>query len=148
VRGITPRAGQEEEAAMQARWVPAFAFGVLVLGIGTAAWAEQAPAVKRTVMEKHDLKGSQEGVMALVEIPPGGREGRHIHPAADVFGYVMEGTMTLDVEGRSSTTLKAGDHFFIEAGKVHEGINTSSVPVKLVGVFVAEKGKPLTTQVQ
>jgi quercetin dioxygenase-like cupin family protein len=127
----------------------AFTFGALVLGFGAAAWGQQAPSVKRSVVEKHDLRGQgSEGIMAIVEIPVGGREGRHIHPAADVFAYVMEGTMTLDVEGRPSTTLKAGDHFFVEAGKVHEGINASSVPVKLVGVFVTEKGKPLTTQVQ
>ena len=135
---------------MRTRWgFVAFTIGALTLGFGTAAWGQQAPSVKRSVMEKHDLHGQGlEGIMALVEIPAGGREGRHTHPAADVFGYIMEGTVTLDVEGRPSTTLKAGDHFFIEAGKVHEGINTSSVPVKLVGVFVTEKGKPLTTQVQ
>ncbi|HEU4384247.1 MAG TPA: cupin domain-containing protein [Anaeromyxobacteraceae bacterium] len=86
--------------------------------------------------------------MAVVEIPAGGREGRHIHPGADVFAYLMEGTMTLDVEGQPSATLKAGDHFFIPAGKVHEGINSSSATAKIVGVFVNEKGKPLTTQVQ
>jgi quercetin dioxygenase-like cupin family protein len=128
------------------RTLAAFTFGVLALGFGTVAWGQQAPAVTRTVVQKHDLgaKG-YEGIMANVEIPAGGREGRHIHPAADVLAYVKEGTMTLDVEGRPSTTLKAGDSFFIEAGKVHEGINTSSAPVKIVGVFVAEKGKPMTT---
>ncbi len=131
------------------RTVMAFTVGVLALGFGAAAWGQQAPAVTRSVVEKHDVRGhALEGIMALVEIPPGGREGRHIHPAADVFAYVMEGTMTLDVEGRPAATLKAGDHFFIEAGKVHEGINSSSAPVKIVGVFVTEKGKPLTTQVK
>lgn len=133
---------------MQARWVSALASGVLALGLGAAAWAQQVPSVKRSVVEKHDLKANQEGIMAVVEIPAGGREGRHIHPGADVFAYLMEGTMTLDVEGQPSATLKAGDHFFIPAGKVHEGINSSSATAKIVGVFVNEKGKPLTTQVQ
>ena len=121
--------------------------GALALGFG-AAWGQPAPAVTRAVVQKHDLgaKG-YEGIMANVEIPAGGREGRHTHPA-DVFAEVLEGTLTLDVEGRPTATLKAGDSFFIEAGKVHEGINKTSAPVKIVGVFVAEKGKPLTTQVK
>ncbi len=131
------------------RTLAAFTFGVLALGFGAVAWGQLAPAVTRTVIQKHDVGArGYEGIMADVVIPPGGREGRHIHPAADVFAYVREGTMTLDVEGRPSATLKAGDHFFIEAGKVHEGINSSSAPVKIVGVFVTEKGKPLTTQVK
>ena len=44
-------------------------------------------------------------------------------------------------------TYKAGDSFFIEAGKIHEGINKGASPVKVVATFVVEKGKPLTTQV-
>lgn len=135
---------------MQTRWtLAAFTFGVLALGLGTAARGQQAPAVKRTVVQKQDLRWpGHEGLLATVEIPAGGREGRHVHPAAEVFAYVVEGTMRLDVEGRPTATLKAGDTFFVEAGKIHEGINTTSAPVKLVAVFVTEKGKPLTTPVQ
>ncbi len=125
----------------------AFTMGVLAAGFATGALGQQAPSVKREVVEKHDLGTSgREGIMAVVEIPAGGREGRHIHPGADVLAYVTEGTMQLDVEGQPSRTLKPGDHFFVPAGKVHEGINSSTTPVKLIGVFVAEKGKPLTTQ--
>ena len=126
------------------KWVTV---GALALGFGTAAWGQQAPAVKRDVVQKHDLHApGQEGIMAKVEIPAGGREGRHVHPGADVLAYVVEGTMKLDVEGQPTATLKPGDSFFIPAGKIHEGINETSAPVRIVGVFVAEKGKPLTTQ--
>jgi hypothetical protein len=38
-------------------------------------------------------------VMAAVEIPAGGREGRHTHPGA-LVAHVQEGTLTLDVEGK------------------------------------------------
>ena len=44
--------------------------------------------------------------------------------------------------------MKPGETFFIGAGKVHEGINQGSAPVKLLAVFVAEKGKPLTAPAQ
>ena len=84
--------------------------------------------------------------MAAVEIPAGGREGRHTHPGAVVV-YIQEGVLTFDHEGKETTTYKAGDSFYIEANKIHEGINKGASPVKAVATFVVEKGKPLTTQV-
>ena len=89
----------------------------------------------------------REGIMALVELPVGAQEGRHTH-FAEVFAFVLEGTISLENEGNPNATLKAGDVFHILPGKIHNAMNTGSVPVKLAAVFVAEKGKPLTTQVK
>ena len=70
---------------------------------------------------KHDLRApGQEGVMASVVMPPSSREGRHTHPA-DAFVYVIEGVVTLDVEGKPQATYQAGESFFIEPEQVHEG---------------------------
>jgi quercetin dioxygenase-like cupin family protein len=114
----------------------------------SAARAQQHAEVKRNVLQKHDLRAQgQEGVMATVDLPPGGREGKHTHPA-EVFAYVVEGTLTLEVEGKPSATYSAGQSFFVEPGVVHEGANKSGAPVKVVAVFVTEKGKPMTTQVK
>jgi quercetin dioxygenase-like cupin family protein len=55
--------------------------------------------------------------------------------------------LTFDYEGKPTTTYKAGDSFYVEAGKIHEGINKGTSPVKAIAAFVVEKGKPLTTQV-
>ena len=82
--------------------------------------------------------------MALVELPPGAAEGRHAHPA-EVFAFVLEGSVSLENEGSPTVTLKAGDVFHIAPGKVHQASNTGSTTAKLAVVFVAEKGKPLTT---
>jgi len=110
--------------------------------------AQQAPSVKRNVVLKQDMTIlGREAVMALVEIPPGGREGRHTHPA-EVYGFVQEGTLTLEVEGQPTRTLKPGEVLYIAPGQIHEGSNNTTAPVKLAAVFIAEKGKPLTTQVQ
>jgi quercetin dioxygenase-like cupin family protein len=59
---------------------------------------------------------------------------------------VIDGTLTFDVEGKPGQTYKAGDSFFIEPGKVHEGINNGNATVRAVAVFVTDKDKPLTTQ--
>jgi quercetin dioxygenase-like cupin family protein len=109
--------------------------------------AQQAPSVKRNVLLKQDMTvPGREAVMAAVEIPPGATEGRHTHPA-EVYAFVLEGTPTLAVEGQPTRVLKPGDVFTIAPGQIHEGSNKTTSPVKLVAVFVAEKGKPLTTQV-
>jgi quercetin dioxygenase-like cupin family protein len=116
-------------------------------GASVATAQQHAPGVKRTVLQKHDLGApGKEGVMALVEIPAGAREGKHTHPA-DAFVYVIEGALTLEYEGKPATTYSAGQSFYIEPGKVHEGINNGSTAAKAVAVFVTEKGKPMTTQV-
>jgi quercetin dioxygenase-like cupin family protein len=123
-------------------------FTVFGLGVLAAQQAQPTPAVKRNVLLKQDMTvPGREVVMAAVEIPAGGAEGKHTHPA-EVFVFVEEGTLQLDVEGKPTVTLKAGDVFAIAPGQVHQARNTSSAPVKLHAVFVAEKGKPLTTQVQ
>lgn len=110
--------------------------------------AQQAPSVKRSVLLKQDMAiPGREAVMAQVELPPGASEGKHTHPA-EVYGFVQEGTVTLEIEGQPTKTFKAGDVFSIAPGLVHQGHNKSSAPAKLLVVFVAEKGKPLTTQVQ
>jgi quercetin dioxygenase-like cupin family protein len=130
---------------MRAKTLLAASIGVLAAA--TIALAADPPAqITRAVVEKHDLRAQgQEGVMALVTIQPGGKEGRHTHPA-EAFGYVVEGTLTLDVEGQPTATKNAGDSFFIGAGKIHEGQNKGTGVVKIVAVFVTDKGKPLTTQ--
>jgi len=125
------------------------ALALCAAGIHTLKAQQAAPTVKRNIIFKHDMSiPGHEAVMALVEIPPGGSEGKHIHPAAEVFGYVLEGELTQNIEGQPEKVLKAGDVIHILPGQVHEGSNKGTTPVKISAVFVAEKGKPLTTQVQ
>lgn len=85
-----------------------------------------------------------EAVLAEVSIAPAGREGRHTHPGSGV-AHVLSGTLTVEMEGEPVRTLVAGDSLFIGAGRVHEGINNGSEPVRLLATFIVEKGKPLTT---
>ncbi len=124
-----------------------FAAAVLVLsGIQPLA-AQQPPSVKRNMLLKQDMTiPGREAVMAVVEIPPGGAEGRHTHPA-EVYALMLEGSLVLEREGQPTETVKAGDHFYVAPGQIHQGINKGTVPAKLVAFFVAEKGKPLTTPV-
>ena len=117
-----------------------------VLSLLAPAARAEPPAVKRTIVQKHDLRlPGQEGVVALVELPPGAREGRHLHPA-EVLGYVIEGQFTMEVEGSPPLQVGPGGAFYVPAGKIHEGSNAGTATVRVVAVFVADKGPPLTSK--
>jgi len=88
-----------------------------------------------------------EQALVAVEIPVGGREGRHTHPGS-VMIYVQEGTLTLDVEGKPTGTYKAGETVYIEPDKIHEGSNNGSTSIKIIAAFLLKKGLPMTSQVQ
>lgn len=109
----------------------------------------QQPAVQRKVLLQQDLTTipGYQAVLVSVEIPVGGREGRHTHPGS-VLVYVEEGALTLDYDGKPTMTYKPGESFYVEPGRIHEGINKGNTPIKAVATFIVEKGKPLTTQVQ
>ena len=107
----------------------------------------QEPTVTRKVLIQQDLTiPGYTAAMVSVEIPVGGREGRHTHPGT-VMVVVQEGELTLDYEGKPTATYKAGQSFSVEPGKIHECINKGKTPVRALASFVVEKGKPLTTQV-
>jgi quercetin dioxygenase-like cupin family protein len=125
----------------------AVAVFVIVAGISVLN-AQQAPSIKRSLVLKQDMEvPGREAVMAFVELPPGSAEGRHTHPA-EAFVFVLEGEISLENEGKPTVMLKTGDVFHIASGKIHQAINNSNVTAKLAAVFVAEKGKPLTTPVK
>ncbi len=128
--------------------VSAFLFVVAATVVGTSVPlnAAEGPAVKRTVLMQQDLAiPGYSTALVQVDFPVGSREGRHTHPGS-VMVHVEEGAVTLFYEGKPMTTYKAGETFFVEAGKVHEGINNGNAPAKAIASFVVEKGKPITTQ--
>jgi quercetin dioxygenase-like cupin family protein len=105
----------------------------------------QSPALTRTMVTKADVSvPGREAVVARVEVAPGGVAGWHTHPG-DEISYVMEGEATLMVAGQPPRKVMAGEGFVIPAGVVHNAKNDSATAVKLVGVYVVEKGKPLAS---
>ena len=119
------------------------------LGLALAAFAgviiAQAPALTRTIVTRADVSvPGREAVVARVEVAPGGVAGWHTHPG-DEISYILEGESTLLVAGQPPRKVSAGESFIIPAGVVHNARNDSAAPVRLVGVYVVEKGKPLAS---
>jgi quercetin dioxygenase-like cupin family protein len=120
----------------------ATALGLVVFA---GAIVAQAPALTRTLILKADVSvPNREAVIARVEVAPGGIAGWHTHPGEEI-SYVTDGEATLMVAGQAPRVVKAGEGFVIPAGVVHNAKNEGSVPTKLVGVYVVEKGKPLAS---
>jgi quercetin dioxygenase-like cupin family protein len=121
--------------------------GACIAGALLAAGLRAQPpaGITRTVLLKQDSSiAGREAVMLNVELAPGSAEGRHTH-SGDIYGFVLEGTPTLEKDGSAPVTMHAGEAFVIPAGVVHQGLNHGKTAAKLAVVMVAEKGKPLTT---
>ena len=84
--------------------------------------------------------------MVLGEFQPGGASGRHTHPGEEI-SYVLAGPLVIDIDGKPAKTHQTGEVFMIPAGTIHNAKNTETAGVKVVGTYVIEKGKPVTTPV-
>jgi quercetin dioxygenase-like cupin family protein len=122
------------------------------IGVGIAvdrtAFAQQPqPGIKRTILQRADEPGAPnyEAVMAIAEIPPGMSSGRHKHPGIEL-AYILDGSMTVEHDGSPTTTVKAGDALMNKA-EVHNAKNTGTKPVKILAVYLVEKGKPMAEAV-
>jgi len=105
----------------------------------------QNPGLTRTIVTKADVSvPNREAVIARVEVAPGGVAGWHTHPG-DEISYVIDGEATLLVAGQPPRKVAAGEGFVIPAGVVHNAKNDGATAIKLVGVYVVEKGKPLAS---
>ena len=120
------------------RWA---AIGLVIAG----ALFAQNTGVKRTVVYTADVSvPGREAVITRVEIAPGASAGRHTHPG-DEISYVIEGEADILVDGQPVKKVNAGDGFVVPGFAKHDAHNTGSQTLKLVGVYVVEKGKPLAT---
>lgn len=121
------------------------AASLAALTIGASSAVAQTAGLTRSIVTRADVSvPGREAVVAKVEIAPGVVVGWHTHPG-DEISYIQEGETELMVAGQPSRIVKAGEGFVIPAGIVHGAKNVGSTSVKLVGVYVIEKGQPLAT---
>ena len=90
-----------------------------------------------------DLRG-KEGLMIMVEYPPGSSDPIHRHNA-NAFIYVLEGSNVMQLRGGKETILTSGQTFYEGRDDVHiVGRNASqTTPAKFVVFFVKDKGAPV-----
>jgi quercetin dioxygenase-like cupin family protein len=128
------------------------ASSLTVLLLGGLALGQQAPLqpspVKRTPLGKVDVPGSNyEVVFGITELAAGFKAGRHSHPGP-LLAYVIEGEFWYHVDGQPEKIYKVGEALQLPDGAVHNEGAAGGSPVKVMAVFVVEKGKPLVKPAQ
>ena len=108
--------------------------------------ARAAPEAKVTQLMSKNLPDfpGKEGVMITVEYPPGGSDPTHRHNA-NVFVYVLEGSIVMQLRSGEETTLTPGQTFYEGPDDVHEVSRNASAtePAKFVVFFVKDIGAPV-----
>ena len=117
----------------------------LVVEVAVAQEAKVTPLMSK---EFKNIPG-KEGLMIVVEYPPGSSDAIHRHNA-HAFVYVLEGSVVMQVKGGKQVTLTPGQTFYEGPGDVHVvGRNASSTqPAKFLVVLVKDKGAPVLVPVK
>lgn len=120
-----------------------------LLGASTQA-ADPKPAVVKPLLTE-PLTGipGKEVTVLTVEYLPGGTSLPHRHDA-DVFVYVLEGAIVMQVDGKEPVTVHKGETFRERPTDIHrQSMNASKTePAKFVVFVVKDQGKPVTRPVE
>ena len=112
----------------------------------TMAATTEPKEAKVTPLFSKDLTDlpAKEGVMLMIEYPPGSSDPIHRHNAHG-FIYVLEGSIVMQVRGGKEVTLTPGQTFYEGPEDVHVvGRNASQTkPAKFIVFFVKDKGAPV-----
>lgn len=114
-------------------------------GSETTQPSEGAMATETPLLEQ-SLAGMEgkKATLELVEVPPGFETPRHMHPA-NVFVYVLEGAVEIDLEGQEPVTASAGEVVYEAPNHPMVGRNVSSSEgARLLIVYVGDADAPLT----
>ena len=116
--------------------------------LGVGALAQEAKVTPLFSRELKEFPG-KEGLMILVEYPPGSSDPIHRHNA-EAFVYVLEGSVVMQVKGGKQVTLTPGQTFYEGPDDVHVvGRNASSTqPAKFVVFLVKDKAAPVLVPVK
>jgi quercetin dioxygenase-like cupin family protein len=117
-----------------------------VLAFGSAN-AQTGTATQLMTKDLPDVPG-KEGMIETVDFAPGEASQPHRHNA-DLFVYVLEGSIITQLNGGSSQTVHAGEVFYESPTDVHSVSRNASEtqPAKLLVFYVKAKGAPQTVLV-
>lgn len=86
-------------------------------------------------------QGDNQLTAVLAEIAPGGQSGRHMHPVP-LFVYILEGSLTIEMEGHGTHTFTAGQSLAEVTNMWHNGRNLGNKPARFLIVFAGQIGTP------
>jgi quercetin dioxygenase-like cupin family protein len=104
-----------------------------------------AGTLKRTELQHatSSIPG-REIVQVLTEIPEGVSSGWHMHPGEEV-GYILAGTVRMEIETGETLLLRAGDPFLIAPRTLHNATDVGPGTGRMLSTYVVETGEPIAT---
>ena len=83
-------------------------------------------------------------VQVRTEIPAGVASGWHTHPGEEV-GYIVAGTVQMEIRDRPTLTLRAGDGFLIPPGTPHNALDLGPETGTMLSTYIVETGEPIAS---
>ena len=104
-----------------------------------------AASLKRTEIQHagSSIPG-REIVQVRTEIPEGVASGWHTHPGEEV-GYIVAGTVRMEVSGSDTLTLAAGQGFLIPPRTPHNATDLGPGTGVMLSTYLVEVGEPIAT---
>jgi len=123
----------------------------LTIAVVAVAAAAQPEAHSRVVLSQAmpPLDGAHLQVTTVeVTYPPGGSSAPHSHPCP-VIGYVLQGTVRMQVKGGPLSLYKPGDTFYEAPNGIHMvSANASATePATFLAYFLCDHSAPLSRKV-
>lgn len=104
-----------------------------------------ASTLRRTVIQKATSSvPGREIVQVLTEIPVGVSSGWHHHPGEEV-GYILAGTVSMQIQDRQTLVLDAGDGFLIPPGVPHNATDLGPDAGRMLSTYLVAADEPLST---
>ena len=144
--GITKVGAFATSACVAALLATSASDSALAAQPSTAAAASPPKSIAQEVTRRDavDMPG-KEVLVETVEYPPGVSSPAHRHDA-QVFVYVLQGQVVMQVQGGPRLTLGPGQTFYESPSDIHSvAANASSTePAKILVFMIKDKGKATT----
>src|SRR3954468_10385275 len=104
-------------------------------------------------LERTELQHSPSSIpgrdilQVLTAIPAGVETGWHMHPGEEV-GYILAGTVEMQIEGKPTLTLHAGDPFLMPPLTAHNALDLGPETGQMLSTYIVEVDQPLATFVE
>jgi quercetin dioxygenase-like cupin family protein len=106
-----------------------------------------AATLKRTEVQHHasSIPG-RDIVQVLTEIPVGVSSGWHQHPGEEV-GYIIAGTVQMEIRDQPTLILYAGDGFLITPRTPHNALDLGPGTGMMLSTYLVDAGEPISAVV-
>jgi quercetin dioxygenase-like cupin family protein len=104
-----------------------------------------AATLKRTeIQHRSSSIPGRDIVQVRTEIPAGVASGWHTHPGEEV-GYILAGTVQMEIEGQPTLTLPPGSGFLIPPRTPHNALDLGPDTGQMLSTYLVEVDEPIAT---